>query len=144
MWYTPWFKNLIGFCGVQLTSKLLDSMLGFGEFEFWFRGFFILFGLGFWADALFCSSRKIGTISLKSKYVPFLVSAYANAHLWCCRHFCLRFFQRNPPFILPLWWRACPSHARLFWETRQEQWAQTKKCEIPSEHKKKLFYCENV
>lgn len=41
--YSLIFEKL-GFCGVQLTSKLLESLLGFGEFGVWFRGFFC-FGL---------------------------------------------------------------------------------------------------
>lgn len=52
---------------------------------------------GFWGGYIVLWKQELGTISLKLKNVPFLVSAYENAHLSCCRHFCLGFFQRNPP-----------------------------------------------
>lgn len=129
--------------------KLLESMLEFGEFGVWFGVFLVWsdlvwFGLDgwgfFWGGCFVFCKQEHRNIQCKVKECSFLlmnVSAYENAHLSCWRHFCLGFFQRNPPIhticITGGMLQSCQTLLRdktramgTSWEMRDSIWTQEK------------------
>lgn len=104
-------------------------------------------GFFFGGVVLFSASRNIGTLSVKVKNVPFCLWISLLMKMHTCHAggaSVWNSFKEILPFILSVLQGACSSHVRLFWETRQEQWAQAEKWGIPSEHKKENFFTGKV